>query len=45
MSDKIDKAGALEKAAEYIMALQMKAGSSMEENFCKYLEENTSCDA
>ena len=45
MSDKIDKAGALEKAAEYIMALQTKAGSSMEENFCKYLEENTSCDA
>ena len=35
MSDKIDKA--LEKAAEYIMALQTKAGSSMEENFCKYL--------
>ena len=45
MSDKIDKAGALEKAAEYIMALQTKAGSSKEENFCKYLEENTSCDA
>ena len=44
MSDKIDKAGALEKAAEYIMAIQTKAGSSMEENFCKYLEEN-SCDA
>ena len=42
MSDKIDKA--LEKAAEYIMAIQTKAGSSMEENFCKYLEEN-SCDA
>ena len=45
MSDKIDKAGALEKAAEYIMAFQTKAGSSMEEIFCKYLEENTSCDA
>ena len=44
MNDKIDKAGALEKAAEYIMAIQTKAGSSMEENFCKYLEEN-SCDA
>ena len=39
---KIDKAGALEMAAEYVIALQNACGGNLEQEFLQHLEENKS---
>ena len=42
LDSKIDKAGALELAAEYVIVLQNACGGNLEQEFFKHLEENKS---